>query len=343
LLQEDAGEELAAILVSFIRAEGELALGMYSTRRRTRRRSFQQAGALASADVRLDSHRVIRIGLDFRGLVGGALRLFLGRFLLFLHDSAPFAWAAKHSTFPPHAAAAPPDMGRIRLCHPLRRALPAAAALQVSAGVPLPDGSREAGAGCDAPALVPRLSARRPTRAGGCSRRTVSARRNAGRRDTGGLRRARATRGRSGHLGPAAKAPARRHAETVCPGVVRGSPRRRRLEPECPACHARTPGTVEVPALGGGARVAHDFDVSRVAAAEPEVVREADELEIAQRIEPHELGGDRVDPRAIERVVHDAPMTRASTLRCRSHIDRRSRIRTRSDDRGRSAAPAPIQ
>ena len=49
-----------------------------------------------------------------------------------------------------------------------------------------------------------------------------------------------------------------------------------------------------MPVLGAGVLIADDLDVARISAAEPAFVRQTDELD-RQRIDSHQLGGDRVD------------------------------------------------
>ena len=49
-----------------------------------------------------------------------------------------------------------------------------------------------------------------------------------------------------------------------------------------------------MPVLVGGVEIADDLDVTRVATPQPEVVRQADELD-GQRVHAHQLGGHRVD------------------------------------------------
>ena len=53
--------------------------------------------------------------------------------------------------------------------------------------------------------------------------------------------------------------------------------------------------------MSGSFFVPHDLDVSCVAAAEPLLVREADELAVRHRVHPHELRGDRVDGNLVVR------------------------------------------
>ena len=53
-------------------------------------------------------------------------------------------------------------------------------------------------------------------------------------------------------------------------------------------------GTVEVPVLLAQLGLAHELDVPRVADAQTLLVSDPDEVD-AERVEAHELGGDRVD------------------------------------------------
>ncbi len=62
----------------------------------------------------------------------------------------------------------------------------------------------------------------------------------------------------------------------------------------------------------GGVDVAHDLDVAHVAAAEALLVRQADELAVAQRVEAHQLGGDGVDGHLVGR-GQDARSSRAGS------------------------------
>ena len=71
---------------------------------------------------------------------------------------------------------------------------------------------------------------------------------------------------------------------------------------------------VEVPVLGAGVLVADDLDVARVAAAEPALVREPDELD-RQRVHAHQPGGDRVDRHLIGARQDDVLHTRNHAAR----------------------------
>ena len=78
----------------------------------------------------------------------------------------------------------------------------------------------------------------------------------------------------------------------------------------------------EVPVLGGRVHVADDLDLARVAAAEAQLVGEADELAVAQRVEAHQLGGHGVDGHLVGR-GEDARSSRAGS--CSAGRGRRRR------------------
>ena len=126
------------------------------------------------------------------------------------------------------------------------------------------------------------------------------------------------------------------HARDVSPGREHGfqRPLDRFLHraPVDLVLHSRGEGHLlerphEMPVLAAGRLVADDFDLARVAAAEPHVVRHPDELDL-HRIEAHQLGRHGVDRHLVRARQQDVLRVRHHAARPRS-VTRESAVHHR--------------